>query len=108
MAKVKPILSRYEKMKKQAEEIAAAILNEIIKHNDDRGLDVLPKAPCFIISIDRNRMNQVIGNIITNFYKYANTKIDIEYSLVEDFRKASYSDKLIRMNFLREVFLWKC
>ena len=70
----------------------AAILNEIIKHNDDRGLAVLPKAPCLIINIDRNRMNQVIGNIITNSYKYANTKIDVEYSLVEDYLELKIRD----------------
>ena len=70
----------------------AAILNEIIKHNDDRGLAVLPKAPCLIINIDRNRMNQVIGNIITNSYKYANTKIDVEYSLVEDYLELNIRD----------------
>ena len=70
----------------------AAILNKIIKHNDDRGLAVLPKAPCLIISIDKNRMNQVIGNIITNSYKYANTKIDVEYSLVEDYLELMIRD----------------
>lgn len=70
----------------------AAILNEIIKHNDDRGLAVLPKAPDLIISIDKNRMNQVIGNIITNSYKYANTKIDVEYSLVEDYLELMIRD----------------
>lgn len=70
----------------------AVILNEIIKHNDDRGLAVIKEIPKYIIKIDKNRMNQVIGNIITNSYKYADTKIEVDYSVIDDYLEMKIRD----------------
>ena len=61
------------------------ILNEIIKKNDSKGLVVYSEIPKLLISMDSKRMSQVIGNIISNSYKYAGTKIDVEYSVVDDY-----------------------
>lgn len=41
----------------------------------------MDKIPAVIINIDRKRMTQVIGNIISNSYKYADTRIDISFEV---------------------------
>ncbi len=57
----------------------SSILNTIVKEHDVYGKVVAGEAPECILNIDKNRMSQVIGNIINNSYKYADTKIDITY-----------------------------
>ena len=37
-------------------------------------------------------MSQVIGNIISNSYKYAETKIDVDYSVSEKYLEMSIKD----------------
>ncbi len=68
------------------------ILSEIIKKNDDRELVDEGEIPKVIINIDNKRMNQVIGNIIVNSYKYANTKIDVNYQILDDFLEMKIKD----------------
>lgn len=48
--------------------------------------------PKVIINIDTKRMNQVIGNILVNSYKYADTKIDVNYRLVDDYLEMKIRD----------------
>lgn len=55
------------------------ILKVIIDEHDIYGKVSSGDIPNCILKIDRNRMSQVIGNIISNSYKYADTKIDISY-----------------------------
>ena len=57
----------------------AAILNAIVKEHDIYGKVNADEVPDCILKIDKNRMSQVIGNIINNSYKYADTKIEITY-----------------------------
>jgi len=57
------------------------VLEDIVKDTDDQKLTVMSEIPAVIINIDRKRMAQVIGNIISNSYKYANTKIDIQFGV---------------------------
>ena len=68
------------------------ILSSLIRQNDDRGLVVEAELPRVVINIDKNRMSQVIGNIIVNSYKYANTKIDVEYKLIDGFLEMKIRD----------------
>ena len=70
----------------------SAILGDIVKSFDDRGLAVLGDLPSVIINTDTKRMSQVIGNIMSNSYKYANTKIDIDFSLSEQYLEMQISD----------------
>ncbi|MCQ2516273.1 MAG: HAMP domain-containing histidine kinase, partial [Saccharofermentans sp.] len=63
----------------------ASVLNDIIARYDDRSLVRCPESLSVIINIDLRRMGQVIGNIISNSYKYANTVIDVEYKVVDDY-----------------------
>ena len=55
------------------------ILKSLVKEHDIYGKVVSEEIPECILKLDRNRMSQVIGNIISNSYKYADTKIDIRY-----------------------------
>lgn len=59
----------------------SGVLADIVKDMDDKTLTVMSEIPEVIINIDRKRMAQVIGNIISNSYKYANTKIDIQFGI---------------------------
>ncbi len=59
----------------------SAVLTDIVKDMDVRLLAVMSEIPPVLINIDRRRMSQVIGNIISNSYKYANTKIDIRFGV---------------------------
>ena len=70
----------------------ALILDEIVKKYDDRGLSVSTPIPEVLIRVDRRRMSQVIGNIISNSYKYAGTQINIVYKLVDEFLEMRICD----------------
>ncbi len=63
----------------------SSILNDIIKKNDSKGLVSSSDIPKLLICLDSKRMSQVIGNVISNSYKYAGTKIDVDYSVVDDY-----------------------
>ncbi|MCR4689848.1 MAG: HAMP domain-containing histidine kinase [Lachnospiraceae bacterium] len=70
----------------------ASILQEIVKKYDDRNLAASESVPEVLIRMDGRRMSQVIGNIISNSYKYAGTRIDITYRIVEDFLEMHLAD----------------
>lgn len=57
------------------------VLADIVRNTDDRSYAVMEEIPAVIINIDRKRMVQVIGNIISNSYKYADTRIDISFEV---------------------------
>ena len=71
---------------------AAAVLCDIIKKYDDRGLVTIGEIPNVLVRIDVRRMGQVIGNVIVNSYKYANTKIEAVFSLQEEYLQMKISD----------------
>ena len=70
----------------------SAVLAEIVKSCDDKHYAVMGEPPAVIISIDRKRMAQVIGNIISNSYKYADTPINIGFSLSDGFLEMRIQD----------------
>ncbi|MCR4794532.1 MAG: HAMP domain-containing histidine kinase [Ruminococcus sp.] len=55
------------------------ILHELVAEHDSRGLVREGEIPPCLIQVDRPRLSQVIGNIISNSYKYAGTAIDVSY-----------------------------
>lgn len=71
---------------------SSSVLGEIVSKHDDKGLIVSGNMPGVIINIDTKRMSQVVGNIIYNSYKYANTKIDIEYKVIDDYLEMKIRD----------------
>jgi len=70
----------------------SAVIGEIVSEYDDRELARISEIPQAIVHIDKLRLSQVIGNIISNSYKYAETPIDISFRLDESFLEVSISD----------------
>ena len=70
----------------------SGVLADIVKNCDDKHKAVLGELPQVIVSIDRKRMAQVIGNIISNSYKYADTAIDVGFKLSEGFLEMRLQD----------------
>lgn len=70
----------------------SSVLNDIIKKNDDKGYIVQSSIPSVLIHIDVKRLNQVIGNIISNSYKYADTQIDVNYRVVKGYLEMEIRD----------------
>ena len=70
----------------------SAVLADIVKSCDDKHYAVMGELPQVIISIDRKRMTQVIGNIISNSYKYADTAINVDFKLSEGFLEMRLQD----------------
>lgn len=57
------------------------LLHELVSLNDTRSLTVESDIPECMINVDKVRLSQVISNIISNSYKYAGTKIDVNYCI---------------------------
>ena len=70
----------------------SSVISDIIKRYDDRDLVNAGVLPDVLINVDVKRLSQVIGNVLTNSYKYAGTKIDISYGLVEGFLEMKIKD----------------
>lgn len=68
------------------------ILHELILCHDTRLLVSEETIPECLLNIDRNRFSQVIGNIISNSYKYSQTKIDVSYRINGRFLEMSIKD----------------
>ena len=61
----------------------AAMLHELVAEHDTRQLVREGAIPPCMICADRLRLSQIIGNIVSNSYKYAGTAIDVGYRLRE-------------------------
>lgn len=68
------------------------VLKDIVSKHDDKELTVSGEIPGVIIHIDTKRMSQVIGNIIYNSYKYANTSIRIDYKIIDEYLEMKIRD----------------
>lgn len=68
------------------------VLLDIVKKYDDKGLTRVSEIPKVLINIDVKRMSQVIGNIISNSYKYAGTRIDVSFDTVDEFLQMEIRD----------------
>ena len=70
----------------------STVIEQIVKRYDDKSLVTAGEIPNVIINVDVKRLSQVIGNIITNSYKYAGTKIDVSYELIDGFLQMRIRD----------------
>ncbi len=68
------------------------VLESIVKACDDKHYAIMGEVPAVIINIDRKRMSQVIGNIISNSYKYADTAINVDFRLSDGFLEMCIQD----------------
>lgn len=69
-------------------EVASDVLMKLVDEHDTKKKVNMGEVPGCILFIDQNRLSQVIGNIIGNSYKYADTKIDVSFK---------YHDKYLMM-----------
>ena len=70
----------------------SGVLADIVKSCDDKHYTVMGELPQVIVRIDRKRMAQVIGNIISNSYKYADTAINVDLKLSNGFLEMRLQD----------------
>ena len=68
------------------------VIDGIIGKYDDKNLVRQDPIPKVIINTDARRLSQVIGNIISNSYKYADTDIDVHYKVADKYLKMTISD----------------
>ena len=73
-------------------DVSSAVLRDIVRAADPRSLVREDPPPECMIHIDEKRMQQVIGNIIGNSYKYADTPIDVTFAISGDYLKMSIAD----------------
>lgn len=71
---------------------SSAILHQLVTEHDSNGLASEATVPECMISVDRIRLSQIIGNIISNSYKYAGTEIDIGYRFRDEYLEMSIRD----------------
>ena len=60
--------------------------------HDPRGLIHAEPVPDCLISVDKGRLSQVLGNLISNSYKYADTPISIHYEFCGNHLRMDISD----------------
>ncbi len=70
----------------------SSVLHELIMLHDPQKLVREETIPACMILIDKSRLSQILGNIISNSYKYAGTPIDIAYSIKDAHLKMSITD----------------
>ena len=70
----------------------SSILHELLTAHDTQGLVHESEIPECLLSADRQRLSQVIGNIISNSYKYAGTSIDMGSRIRDDYLELSLQD----------------
>lgn len=71
---------------------SSEILHELVRELDTRSLVREGNIPQCMINVDRSRLSQIIGNILSNSYKYADTSIDIEYRTNGNYLEMSIRD----------------
>lgn len=86
-------LEELSELKVEIKEIEAGQIEKLIKNADQSSkVRLLNSAPECLIKADSLRLNQVIGNIISNAYKYAGTDIEVGFALDGKKLKISFKD----------------
>lgn len=86
-------LEELDHLQVSCEEIASRTLAQILRESDHLGKLIPFEIPDCVIIGDRLRIEQVIGNIITNSYKYAETEIVTESFFEDGFLILELADK---------------
>lgn len=85
-------LDELGEMQVRCRDEASAVLHELIAEHDTRDRVYTEPIPECLISVDRNRLSQVIANIISNSYKYADTPIRAVSGFQEQYLSLSFTD----------------
>ncbi|MBR4758526.1 MAG: HAMP domain-containing histidine kinase, partial [Lachnospiraceae bacterium] len=73
-------------------EVTSDVISRLVEEHDTKKKVSAGKAPDCILLIDQNRLSQVIGNIIGNSYKYADTEIDVTYGFKDHYLEMTIRD----------------
>ena len=73
-------------------EVASDVLSRLVEEHDTKKKVSQEPVPGCILCIDPNRLSQVIGNIIGNSYKYADTNIDVTYAFADHYLEMTIRD----------------
>ena len=73
-------------------EVTSDILGRLVEEHDTKKKVVTGEIPGCILLIDQNRLSQVIGNIMGNSYKYADTEIDVSYEFRDHYLMMTIRD----------------
>ena len=68
------------------------ILHELVKAHDTQGLVREEEYPECLLCVDRQRLSQIIGNLISNSYKYAGTPIEVSSRIRDQYLELSMQD----------------
>ena len=79
-------------LKVNCAELDSSVLCQLVDEHDPRKKVDSENVPECILYADRKRLSQVIGNIIGNSYKYADTDIEVKYRFVDGFLEMKISD----------------
>ena len=73
-------------------EVTSDILRQLLDEQDTKKKVIAEEIPGCILRIDKNRLSQVVGNIIGNSYKYADTEIDVSYGFRDHYLEMKIRD----------------
>lgn len=73
-------LDELGEMRVQCQDVPSSVLHELTAEHDTRGLLREDPVPECLLHADTSRLSQVIANIISNSYKYADTPIEVRYA----------------------------
>ncbi len=73
-------------------EVTSDVISRLVEEHDTKKKVAAGKVPECILLIDQNRLSQVIGNIIGNSYKYADTQIDVTYGFKDHYLEMTIRD----------------
>ena len=88
LEKIGNIRKKAEQINVLVSDLMAAALDDL----DTRSLARESSVPQCMINVDKSRLSQIIGNIFSNSYKYADTTIDIDYRTNENYLEMSIRD----------------
>jgi len=85
-------LEELQELKVEPEEQSSEILYEIMENADFNRRLTAAKIPQCIICVDPLRLTQVVDNIVSNAYKYAETKISIAADIKGQYLEIDFRD----------------
>jgi signal transduction histidine kinase len=85
-------LEELQELKVNLMETSSNIIYEIIKKSDYYNKCQINKIPECLVLIDKIRLEQVIDNIISNSYKYANTDITVNVKTDNEYLEIEFKD----------------
>ncbi len=85
-------LEELQELKVTVTEQSSQIIEDLINEADYKKLVTITCANHCIVNIDTLRLSQVIDNIISNSYKYANTPIDVSITIERQYLVITFKD----------------